>query len=551
MYQTDSETIDTNNNVNINVVNNKNKINFSPEQKLAYKKYLDGENIFITGPGGTGKSELIKSIYKHASSIGKNIKVTALTGCAAILLNCNASTLHSWAGIGLADKPVENIIKRICLNRKKKANWMQTEILIIDEVSMMSKKLFDILCNIASVVCNDRQMFGGIQLICSGDFYQLPPVGNKEDEDTYKFCFESENWNKIFKLENHIQLKNIFRQSDTTYSNILNQIREGRIKKSSNELLLSLVGKEIPENFIIKPTKIFPLRASVENINNYEMEKIRSKGIEYKTCRLYDLPILTKKEKQLRQTFSPENIEQELNYLISNSNMEQFLTLKKGSQVMCVINILDDKDNIIICNGSQGIVHDFDENFNLPIVLFNNGNKMRIPWHTQQSDKIPGIGIKQIPLVLAWAITIHKSQGSTLDAAEIDVGCGIFECGQTYVALSRVKTIEGLFLKSFEATKIKINKKVKDFYASLPVIKIDNDIDIDNKVENVVSEELQEETPIEEGQVKECVVCMQAQRNILFLPCKHLCVCNICDKMCDNCPICRVKIDEKMKIINC
>ena len=133
---------------------------------------------------------------------------------------------------------------------------------------------------------------------------------------------------------------------------------------------------------------------------------------------------------------------------------------------MCIVNIQADTGNEL-CNGSQGIVTDFCELTGCPRVKFNNGIERVMIRNIWASDKIPGIGVAQVPLILAWALTIHKSQGATMDAAEIDVGSGIFECGQTYVALSRVKSLDGLYLTSFDASKIRINKRVKEFYESL------------------------------------------------------------------------------------
>jgi ATP-dependent DNA helicase PIF1 len=142
------------------------------------------------------------------------------------------------------------------------------------------------------------------------------------------------------------------------------------------------------------------------------------------------------------------------------------MQLKIGSQVMCVINIQSDR-GLEVCNGSQGIIVGFCETTGCPRVKYNNGIEMVMTRHVWVSEKIPGVGVSQVPLILAWALTIHKSQGATLDVAEIDVGCGIFECGQTYVALSRVKSLDGLYLTSFDATKIRIHKKVKVFYEQL------------------------------------------------------------------------------------
>ena len=182
----------------------------SREQQIAFDKYLKGENIFITGPGGTGKSALIKLIYNHALKSWKDIHVTALTGCASILLNCKAKTLHSWAGIGLGQGTTENCIAKIKKNKFLKAIWKETEILVVDEVSMLSLKLFDMLNAIGKAIRGNQKPFGGIHLIFSGDFYQLPPVGDNSEPDTQRFCFESDDWNSVFHTDNQIELKKIF-----------------------------------------------------------------------------------------------------------------------------------------------------------------------------------------------------------------------------------------------------------------------------------------------------------------------------------------------------
>jgi ATP-dependent DNA helicase PIF1 len=156
----------------------------------------------------------------------------------------------------------------------------------------------------------------------------------------------------------------------------------------------------------------------------------------------------------------------ELEFLANNLICEKEMKLKVGAQVMSIINIQSDR-GLDVCNGSQGIITGFCAISGCPQVKFNNGIEMIMTRNVWQSDKIPGIGVSQVPLILAWALTIHKSQGATLDAAEIDVGSGIFECGQTYVALSRVKSLDGLYLTSFDASKIRINRKVKEFYDNL------------------------------------------------------------------------------------
>jgi ATP-dependent DNA helicase PIF1 len=434
----------------------------SLEQQIVFDKYIDGYNIFVTGPGGSGKSALIRQIYKHSCSISKKIYVTALTGCAAVLLNCQAKTIHSWAGIGLGNQPIENLVKKIKNNKFSKELWKTTEILIVDEVSMLSYKLFNILNQIGKILRNNTRPFGGIQVIFSGDFFQLPPVGNIDDPDSMRFCFESEDWNIVFKKDNQIQLKKIFRQTDDTYANILNQIRNGKIKRKSFDLLSKYVGREISSDLIVEPTKLFPTRSRVDFINSFKMDLLKGEERKFNIFSKLDLE-MSKAERALRSEYSITDIEREINYLTSNTVCEKEVKIKIGAQVMCIINMPSSN----ICNGSQGIVTGFCDITGCPRVKYNNGVEIVMTRHNWLSDKIPGICISQIPLILAWALTIHKSQGATMDTAEIDVGNNIFECGQTYVALSRVKSLEGLYLSSFDVSKIKVNKKVQQFYEEL------------------------------------------------------------------------------------
>ena len=457
----------------------------SPEQEQAIQVFTEGRNMFLTGPGGTGKTALIKKMVDLCKTNGKKIQVCALTGCAAVLLNCQAKTVHSWAGIGLANGPVDLIVKRVTTNKYKAANWKKIDVLIIDEVSMMSQKIFELLDSIARSVRRSTLPFGGLQIICSGDFYQLPPVDDKQNEDpnASAFCFESPHWQTTFPTV--VQLKKIFRQTDQVYTGILNQIRVGKLYKSALDTLTPHIGKTLPATFI--PTILLPRRREAELINAVELEKLPGEKKVYTLARVELVPEQAKqtqakqtqaKQTQAKQTqekqqqvqakpaaqVSAEQRDLEHNFLMNNIMADKEVVLKKGAQVMCIANI-DMESAEPIVNGSQGIIVDFVGN--LPLVQFNSGARRTVGYHTWSSETYPTIGVKQIPLIYAWAITIHKAQGVSLDMAQIDAGSNIFECGQTYVALSRIKSLAGLYLTAFNPQKIKVNKKVQEYYAGL------------------------------------------------------------------------------------
>ena len=427
----------------------------SLEQKTALESFKEGKNIFITGPGGTGKTELIKYLVKDAKLRKKRIQVCALTGCASVLLGCGAKTVHSWANIGLAAGDSERIIERVAKSKYKNKAWLNVDILIIDEVSMMSVKLLEILDELGRTIRQCHTVpFGGIQIVLSGDFYQLPPIGDKDESDTYKFCFESSKWNII--IDEIICLKTMFRQTDSVYAKILNQIRIGKLYRSSFNILQKCIGKKSSE--IVRPTILLPKRRDVDNINEKELAKLDTE------TKIFNLEIEGVPKKGIKPTAKEVQKLMEVRFLKSGMMVDDKLILKIGAQVMCVANI-DMEGPYPIVNGSQGIVVEFVND--LPLVQFRDGQKRIIGKHRWSSETIESIGIQQIPLIHAWAITIHKAQGVTLELAQIDAGSNIFECGQTYVALSRVKSLEGLYLTALNPSKIKVNKKVQEFYSNL------------------------------------------------------------------------------------
>ena len=457
-------------------------IKLSKQQQYIFEKYKKGENIFITGPGGSGKSVLIKAIYQHATENDKRIQVTAMTGCAACLLQCKASTLHSWSKIGLGTRTFDQIVKSIKRHETALENWLLTKILVVDEVSMMSKYIFELLDKLGKTLRRNNKPFGGIQVIFSGDFFQLPPIETENIPGSELFCFESEEWERVFPVSNQVQLEKVFRQKDESYSSILNQLRKGIVKKKTVEILESCMNKEYPGDTCIKPTRLYPTKNAVSNWNQQQMNAINND-----TTTTFDMvydkkhPVKTSKEAYERSLFTDEAIDYELNSIAGNLLCDRKIELKIGAQVMCIVNIDVSRD---LCNGSQGIVKNIVKHSDfkkcLVTVEFLNGVTLSLGPYAWKSEKIPGIAVLQIPLILSWAISIHKSQGATLDMAEIDIGSNIFECGQSYVALSRVKSLEGLYLKGFDINKIKVLKKVKKYYEDLTEYENQHPLNLDS-----------------------------------------------------------------------
>ena len=415
-------------------------------QHVVLKEYCNKKNIFITGPAGSGKSYLIQYIMNHAKENNLSIQCCAMTGCAAFILNCGAKTLHSWSGVGLMSKSDDEIIKHISNSVYLRKRWMNTDILIIDEVSMLSLKLFELLDKIGKVIRDEPNIpFGGLQVILSGDFHQLAPPA----ED--KYCFESPLWDINIPIQ--IELNVIFRQKEERFTKILNQIRRGRISRKSFETLMQYLNRDKSKLLNgIQPTILYPRKFQVDRLNKQKLMALHTEVKKFH----YHINF-----KSNRETVS---INREVEAILKHAPFEETLELKVGTQVMCVAN-LDVECGI--CNGSLGIITHFDSLSGFPVVKFNCGITRVIRYHTWTSQVIKDLTIQQLPLVMAWAITIHKAQGASLDLVEIDIGSSIFAYGQTYVALSRVKTLDGLFVRSFSPHKIIKNETVDTFYKKL------------------------------------------------------------------------------------
>lgn len=470
----------------------------SVEQTCALQQFEDDDNLFITGEGGTGKTCLIKHLVASAKRQSKKVQVCALTGCAALLLECNARTIHSWSGIKLGRGDVDDIVSNVFQNHKARSAWRSTDILIVDEISMMSKRIFEVLDIVGRRVRGSGRPFGGLQVVFVGDFFQLPPVATSADGgDDSKFCFESDQWFKTFPMDNHIELTTMFRQSNDTFRGILGNIRKGLVVDADVSTLQQYVDRPFDADKYqgIVPTKLFPTKNKVEAINREMFEKLAGDCHTFEFVSKTDCTTMMdgggkdiprQDLVRCKKLLTPQKRGFELDSLANNSPCVKSLHLKMGANVMCTANL--DLDGGI-CNGSIGTVVGFTGEKGMPVVRFSNGVKRVIDLKFWQSEEFPTVAVGQIPLCLAWAVTIHKIQGATLSMAEIDIGSGIFECGQTYVALSRVKDLDGLYLSKFDPKKIKTNVRVGKFYRDIP------------RVEYEVEEEVEEELEMEEEMV--------------------------------------------------
>lgn len=398
-----------------------------------------GENMFITGSAGTGKSFTVNKIEKCLQDQDKKLHITAMTGCAAVLLGSKARTLHSWGGIGLGKDDIESLTIRVRRNKQALARWKTTDTLIIDEVSMLGAKLFEKLEALGRKLRRNQKFFGGIQLILVGDFFQLPPIEEEE------FLFQSPVFKKgITKI---INLKTIYRQKeDKDWYELLQNIRFGNITEQDTKILEERI-QACQSLETTNLTVLYPVNWKVDTTNDSELVNLKSAMHEYK----------------IRVEKGANVHENEIEPLRIQMSVPITVKLAKGAQVILTWNV-DIEQGLV--NGSQGTIMGFSAKNN-PIVKFINlkhSIEIEPLEYSNEETKDLKISFFQIPLKLAWALSIHKVQGHNLDMALMDLGSQIFECGQVYVALSRIKTLNGVYLCSFDPNKIKVNPDVVEFY---------------------------------------------------------------------------------------
>ena len=430
------------------------------EQRQAADAVIQGQSLFITGPGGVGKSFLLQALHDHFQRDTKTLAITAMTGCAALLIGPYAKTLHSWAGIGLGRGHPDTIIAAIVKDGKKKKRWRQTDILVIDEVSMMTPALLELLDIVGRRIRKIDKPFGGLQMVFVGDFYQLPPVSK---EGPASFAFTSPLWPPTM-----IELTQILRQKDPVFQQILNEARKGELSPESYAVLETRKTMDWKRQEI-KPTLLFTKNNDVNAINENQLAKLPGDEVAFTAT--------TKSPLRM----PAQNVQWAVEKLDRDASYEPVLKLKIRAQVMLLKNVcredVDEKGKISkvpiqgLVNGSRGVVMGFAPDGN-PLVKFLNGPPypvriMPAAWESDGDEK-ERVVREQIPLRLAYALTIHKAQGASLDSALIDVGPSTFECGQAYVALSRVRSLEALFIYEISPRAFKAHPAVVEFYGRPP-----------------------------------------------------------------------------------
>jgi len=403
------------------------------QQELIIKKIKEKKNLFITGSAGSGKSYMIRKIKE----LFPTFSLTSSTGVSAFLIK--GRTFHSFFGVGTGVQEKEKLYYKVIKNHKRVISQVKT--IIIDEVSMLSPKLFEKVDYICQRIRNNKQAFGGIQLILVGDFFQLPPV--KEDQ----FLFETQTWNNLNLISIHF--KKIYRQADPFYASLLSRIRLGQHTKQDILSMRTRIRSE-PPNL----PYIFCKKIEVQNLNNQMLNNLNEPWLEFPAKVSYQF--LSRETPELRY-----QMEEKIKDIIRDIPFDDKLFIKKGSRVMLKVN-LDVEVGLV--NGAMGTLVETEPAL---IVKFDNGVETTVGYYQfihEEEDYIVSVSV--VPLIIAYAFTVHSVQGCTLEHAKIDIS-SCFDFGQAYVALSRVKNWDGLYLEGFPPHKIKTNSKVIEFYKSL------------------------------------------------------------------------------------
>lgn len=396
-------------------------------QQQALDIMMQGESVFLTGPAGSGKTYVLNQFITQATNKNSVVAVTATTGLAATHLH--GTTIHTWSGIGIRDELEPDFFENMRRDRKKIIKG--TDILVIDEVSMLHDYRLDMVDEVCRHVRKSDQPFGGIQIVLCGDFFQLPPV-NRRGSREGGFVVHSRAWEQLDPIVCYLEEQH--RQEDDAFLDILTALRAGDVRRRHAEALLERVDIELPSHHDI--TELHTVNVDVDKINATKLAALKGEEHTY--------PASTAGTQNYVET------------LLRSCVASQSLVLKKGSLVMFIKN---DSERRYV-NGSLGTVTGFEKATGYPMVTLHSGRKLVVEpdtWELKDGD-VKRASLAQIPLRLAWAITVHKSQGMTLDAAKIDLRRAFVE-GMGYVALSRVKSLDTLSLVGINRMALQMSRE--------------------------------------------------------------------------------------------
>ena len=397
-------------------------------QARALEILKTGANVFLTGEPGAGKTYVINQYIAWLEAAGLHVAVTASTGIAAT--HIGGMTIHSWSGVGARDTINQYDLDQIMTREKVVKRIKKAQVLIIDEISMIDGVMLDMVDVIARTARQKGDAFGGLQVIFVGDFFQLPPVTKMGN--MMRYGFESRAWENARPLVCY--LSDQFRQEDEQLLALLTSIRRNEIEEEHYTLLNEQTDIAY-EN--IEPTRLYTHNADVDLVNNTKLAALPGKPKTFKMAGRGSKPLL---EGLVKNCLSPDT-----------------LILKEDAMVMCTKNNFEAG----YVNGTLAKIVDFERETGLPIIETTEGKRIVMnttTWDMIEDGKVLA-QIEQIPLRLAWAITVHKSQGMSLDAVEVDLSKA-FVFGQGYVALSRVRTLAGLKVLGLSANALSVDPKI-------------------------------------------------------------------------------------------
>lgn len=394
------------------------------DQQTVLEKVRNGRNVCITGGAGTGKSYLIGALHGT-----EHMAVTAMTGSAALLIK--GTTLHRRLSLRLAKGSASEIASNISKYRTRTAYYdiLEMKMLVIDECSMLNDILFDKVSRVLQILRKNLKPFGGVQVVLVGDLYQLPPVEGR-------YCFQSPLWSAC-KFEICELTQNMRQKDDEPFMEMLKRLRLGRCSREDLTVLRTLKETQFPEG--IEPTKLYCRNVDVDRINTDALQKIDGQPVTF----------------PIRYTGSHEASAQ----YAKASNVPEHVTVCIGAQVMITYNY---DPCVGLVNGTRGVVTAVTQK--TVTIRLLDGREEIIPYITIEQEDDPDVGLEFMPLKLAWAVTIHKSQGMTLDAIEIDIGSNIFTVGQAYTALSRARNLKSVRVVDVAARSFCTSRDVIDFF---------------------------------------------------------------------------------------